>query len=481
MSPEYFLIPMLMNQFNNIVTNFTTNIYILDCIILSVIVSVIVTIDFSQVKHDITHKLRHYIKNRTETSIVMISDSSRSSTRIKAIMYYISKLKEKSIYCLREKTEFIWNEDNDTKNEQSEYIIDQTKEFKLDEDVYGIIKEEHKEVVRIGERREFDNYNLLRIYTKYKTLVELQEWINTRVSEYKKYIRSKTSDTQLLICVSQQEKNKDTKKETCETIIEGIPWESTITFDNSYFNMKDKILKKINFFLTNKQWYIDRGIPYNLGILLYGEPGCGKTRFIKQLMNYTKRHAIDIKLNDCFDLNELKNIIYRDDIGDEYIIPQDKRIIIFEDIDSMGDMVKDRDLKKKNIEQLKDIDKKNELIELIFNKPKPNNNNLSFLLNILDGLNECDGRIIVMTTNKIASLDKALIRPGRIDIMIEFKKCTRYDILMMIKVFWKDQISDEITINSIREDLEYKYTSAEVINIFRSTSNFSDIYNEFFT
>ena len=51
-----------------------------------------------------------------------------------------------------------------------------------------------------------------------------------------------------------------------------------------------------------------------------------------------------------------------------------------------------------------------------------NNNNLSFFLNIIDGLNECSGRIIIMTTNKIDYLDKAIIRPGRIDIKINFKK-----------------------------------------------------------
>ena len=45
-------------------------------------------------------------------------------------------------------------------------------------------------------------------------------------------------------------------------------------------------MKSIDFFLKNKEWYIKKGIPYNLGILLHGDPGCGKTRFIKQLMNY---------------------------------------------------------------------------------------------------------------------------------------------------------------------------------------------------
>ena len=37
------------------------------------------------------------------------------------------------------------------------------------------------------------------------------------------------------------------------------------------------------------------------------------------------------------------------------------------------------------------------------------------LLNVLDGIVDTPGRIVVMTTNHIETLDPALIRPGRID------------------------------------------------------------------
>ena len=188
-------------------------------------------------------------------------------------------------------------------------------------------------------------------------------------------------------------------------------------------------------------------------------------------MNYTGRHGIDIKLNDTINFTDLKQIIYKDKIGEKYIIPQEKRIIIFEDIDCMGSMVTERDkldiIDDTIIDSVKDLKKKD-----------LKNNNLSYLLNILDGLNECCGRIIIMTTNKINSLDKALIRPGRIDIKIEFKKCTRYDIYKMIKIFWKDDAID-VTEFNIKNELDDIYTSAEIINIFRSSDNFNDIINIF--
>ena len=103
------------------------------------------------------------------------------------------------------------------------------------------------------------------------------------------------------------------------------------------------------------------------------------------------------------------------------------------------------------------------------------NNNLSYLLNMLDGIHECSGRILIMTTNKLDVLDKALIRPGRIDIKINFQKCSLYDISRMIKSFWNIDIPSD----TILPEIERKYTNAEIINIFRSTDDFESIRSEF--
>lgn len=40
---------------------------------------------------------------------------------------------------------------------------------------------------------------------------------------------------------------------------------------------------------------------------------------------------------------------------------------------------------------------------------------LQGLLNVLDGVVDTPGRIVVLTTNLVDVLDRALIRPGRID------------------------------------------------------------------
>lgn len=50
------------------------------------------------------------------------------------------------------------------------------------------------------------------------------------------------------------------------------------------------------------------------------------------------------------------------------------------------------------------------------------------LLNVLDGVVETPGRIVIMTTNHPETLDPALIRPGRIDkrINLGYMKWVQY-------------------------------------------------------
>ena len=476
MTPEYFIIPFLMNQINHI-GNLSTGIYLLDTLLVILTTILFFTIDFTDIKLCITKKLQLLSINK-DISIILTSNKNFTSIKYSAIMYYISKLENPTIYRLRELVQSNWDDTYDNIIEKNSiYGIDQKTNFILDKDIYGSFSKKKDLKRENRDEREYEEYDMIKVYSKNKTLKELIKWIETKVVEYNKYLRSKTSNIQLLINISNGNSNKN------ELVVEGIPWESTITFNNSYLRNQETIINQIDFFLNNKSWYSEKGIPYNLGILLYGEPGCGKTRFIKQLMNHTGRHGIDIKLNNNIDFNEIKKIIYNDNIGDEYIVPQDKRIIIFEDIDAIGDVVKDRNIKDTLEDELCKLfsdDSKNikniSKDDIVKNcKKNNNNNNLSFFLNIIDGLNECCGRIIIMTTNRIEYLDKALIRPGRIDMKVEFKKCDTFDIYNMIKMFWKV----DIKYNMVRKELNYKYTSAEVIEIFRSTNNFNDIKDIF--
>ena len=221
-----------------------------------------------------------------------------------------------------------------------------------------------------------------------------------------------------------------------------------------FFEGKDDVLGQINDFISGKEMYRKIGKPYHLGIVLYGEPGCGKTSFINALANELGRSIKEInfsKLKTVDDLERSITCTEYNSINMDY----DNAIITFEDIDCATNIVKSRKLvdeekekktsesaeeedadegHEKDIKNMvkalkklsgkKDREKDNNHDWMCFEKmdKKDNQITLSNLLNILDGSREMPGRIIIITTNRIDWIDEALLREGRIDIRVEMKK-----------------------------------------------------------
>jgi len=513
MNPEYFIVPLIMGQMTHVINALKSGYILFDCCMFALLYILYYNVNVRTVKRRL---LTIFSKQINKQTIVLTATDRYRTIKFRALMYHLATLNT-SIYKIKEISELSWDDDIGRDIEKiSEYVVDQSKEFILTDKIYGAITINSKEKQRGPIGTEFIEYNTMKIYSYELSLVQIQDWINSIVKKYKQHLKNASNEHQLYVTACGKKKSGgsssggggggggggDSEKNRAKSnmlSIEAVPWESMITFGNSYFHDMENVVKKIDFFLNNKTWYIEKGIPYNLGILLYGEPGCGKTRFIKQLMNHTGRHGIDIKLNDAMDFHDLYNIIYKEEISEDYIIPQNQRILIFEDIDAMGDAVKCRDMKADEQRKKKDaelskvdtlasllksedpIDKKDALLFSMLPiaqaqaNVQANNSNLSYLLNMFDGINECSGRIIIMTSNKPEVLDKALIRPGRIDIKINFQKCTTYDAMRLINLFWDLDISE----SEILDDINMKYTSADIYNIFRGTNDFEEIKSQF--
>ena len=86
---------------------------------------------------------------------------------------------------------------------------------------------------------------------------------------------------------------------------------------------------------------------------------------------------------------------------------------------------------------------------------------LSYILNIIDGIRETPGRILVITSNNYESLDPALIRPGRIDITLEMNNCSIDIIKEMYSHYYKD-ILPEYMDNYLKD---YEISPAKIVNM----------------
>jgi len=75
--------------------------------------------------------------------------------------------------------------------------------------------------------------------------------------------------------------------------------------------------------------------------------------------------------------------------------------------------------------------------------PHPDALNLSGLLNVLDGVVETPGRMLVMTSNHPEALDPALLRPGRIDRCVLLGCLQMADAAAMLEHYFGDHLTGE--------------------------------------
>jgi chaperone BCS1 len=253
-------------------------------------------------------------------------------------------------------------------------------------------------------------------------------------------------------------------------------FETSRTFDNVFFEQKQNVRDHTDFFLNRKDWYDAKGIPHTLGFMFHGSPGCGKTSTIKAIANVGRRHIINLHLSEIKTKEQLTHLFFNDEINvfdngktERYTIPVGERMYVIEDIDAMGDVVLRRELKKPEAKKEIKMDEFGNIKE-----EESNPIDLSFLLNLLDGTLESSGRIIAISTNFPERIDSALIRPGRIDMIVNFKKCSLVILREMVESFYdkKGVVMDNVAIDG-------KWTPAEVNQIlFRNFKNMDTALKE---
>jgi hypothetical protein len=256
---------------------------------------------------------------------------------------------------------------------------------------------------------------------------------------------------------------------------------------NCFFTQRDALIKRIDFFIHNEQWYNDRGIPYQLTLVFEGPAGCGKTSTVKGIGTYTNRHIVDVDLNGIKDVCELENIFNGTHINGKYI-PSNKRIFMIDEIDKFFEVLDDREQKEK-MRLLAAASKETTNSSIVIvkegsggtngstenrfgsnlastaaaisgcaNKTSVNDLTKGQILSIMDGIIESKGRFIICTANDTSKIDSTFKRPGRMDEFIHFTKCDALMIHQLMDLFY-DGTVDEKRVRS-KEELE-RFQGAE--------------------
>lgn len=173
---------------------------------------------------------------------------------------------------------------------------------------------------------------------------------------------------------------------------------------------KKQITEAVDKFINSKPWYDKHSIPYHFGILLYGPPGTGKSSVVTAICNNWMSDMYVIETS------QIKSIIERTTWLREYV--GKPRIIVIEDIDTAGFSDKRVMLDTlKMTEHGAQVRSKEESI--VSGKQL-----LGSFMNFMDGVRSIENVIYIFTTNYKETLDPALIRPGRIDLLVEIPYVT---------------------------------------------------------
>lgn len=292
------------------------------------------------------------------------------------------------------------------------------------------------------------------------------------------------------------------------------------TFDSLFIPNKVNLINLITNFQNRTGKYNIPGVKQHLGLLLHGPSGTGKTSLIKSIAEMFNRNIVTIPLSlistnhELFELMFNLNYINKNENNNptnSMMVPPKKTInfneliFVIEDIDAVSNIVHERscsivvndeDEENNNVNDEENtnnkLDNMNKMLDVLTERiiqpmggmmptmptmpqqklTPPNNNNknkenkdklnLAGILNAIDGIIDAPGRMIIITSNFPEKLDKALIRPGRIDKIINLDYIKEEQAIEMYNHFFKsdDVLENKTTIEDIIK--HNKFTPAQI-------------------
>jgi AAA+ superfamily predicted ATPase len=222
--------------------------------------------------------------------------------------------------------------------------------------------------------------------------------------------------------------------------------------------MKEQVIRSINFFVNNKDFYLNHSIRWKYTVLIMGQPGTGKTSFVSAWAREHKYNIYNLsyKGSNEGDLQPLVENIETTGFN--------KGILLIDDFDHVFTMINEKPTDTHNQssqsedeeDRERDRDKSKRLRRT---KIKKNNISYTELLSVLDGVNSKEGLLIFICVNDPSKLfanfntqNTALIRDRRFNLTVSFDLCDHSMIKRMYESIFKIPAPMDI-INLIPEEV----------------------------
>lgn len=323
----------------------------------------------------------------------------------------------------------------------SDLLVDDLDSIEIDKDIYckfipcGAIQ------AKTDENQPLVQTDTTMILLKSKKPTKyIQEFIAKVSEDYKKYVAEHQDLNRALLIYMSLDKEVPLYTE--------YKYDNSQTFDHMFFENKKFIMEMLDK-LKQPELFKKNGRKRKVSMLFVGPPGSCKTSAALAIAAYTNRVLIQVPITRIKYSREIEKVLYNE-VYNRYDIPNDKKVILFDEIDSIDfnlkksiddtSSKKDNDNSKETTEST-DSKLSNKVEKSDETKPKDDFNIGSFL-SLLDGANDQDGMIIIATANDISKFDDSLYRPGRLT-KIDFGYMSNSDITDMIEKYFEKVVTSE--------------------------------------